>query len=75
MKSNKQIKKEFYQLRESEIENLKLMKSEIDNFIERNKVDEDVLRLLNNFTTSLGAFKEAYLSRFINSLKQGHMVD
>ena len=75
MKSNNQIKKEYYQLRETEIGNLKIIKSEIDSFIKRNKVDDEGLRQLNNFAASLTSFKEAYLSRFINSLKQGHMVD
>ena len=75
MKSNKQIQKEFFKLRESEIENLKLMKSEIDNVIKKNKVDDEGLRLLNNITTTLGAFKESYLSRLLKFLKLGHMVD
>jgi len=75
LKSNKQIQKEYYQLRETEINNLKIIKLEIDSFIKRNKVDEEGLRQLNNFTAAFTAFKEAYLSRFINSLKQGHMVD
>ena len=75
MKSNKQIQKEFFKLRESEIENLKLMKSEIDNVIKKNKVDEEGLRLLNNITTTLGAFKESYLSRLLKFLKLGHMLD
>ena len=75
MKSNNQIKKEYYQLRETEISNLKLIKSEIDSFIQRNKVDDEGLRQLSNFTASFASFKEAYLSRFINYLKQGHMVD
>ena len=75
MKSNQQVKKEFYKLRESEIENLKFMKQEIDSFIKRNKVDEDGLRTLNNITTTLRAFKESYLSRLINFLKQGHIIN
>tara|TARA_R100001244_G_C5067180_1_gene110421 strand:- start:106 stop:333 length:228 start_codon:yes stop_codon:yes gene_type:complete len=75
LKSNKQIQKEFYKLRESEIENLKLTRSEIDNFIKRNKVDEEGLRILNNITTTLGSFKESYLSRLLKFLKLGHMVD
>jgi len=75
LKSNKQIQKEFFKLRESEIENLKLMKSEIDNVIKKNKVDEEGLRLLNNITTTLGAFKESYLSRLLKFLKLGHMLD
>jgi hypothetical protein len=75
LKSNQQVKKEFYKLRESEIENLKFMKQEIDSFIKRNKVDEDGLRTLNNITTTLRAFKESYLSRLINFLKQGHIIN
>ncbi len=75
MKSNKQIKREFYQLREADINNLKIIKSEIDNFIKRNKVDEEGLRILNNATMTLGSFKEAYLTRLFNFLKLGHMVD
>lgn len=74
MKSNKQLKREFYQLREADINNLKIIKSEIDNFIKRNKVDEEGLRILNNATTALSATKEAYLSRLFNFLKQGHQI-
>ena len=75
MKSNKQAKREFYRLRETEIENLKILKSEIDNFIRVNKVNEEGLRILNNMDSSLGAFKEGYLSRLFNFLKQGDIID
>ena len=74
MKSNEQLKKQYYQLREADINNLKIMKTEIDSFISRNKVDEEGLRILNNITTALGAFKESYLTRLFNFLKQGHQV-
>ena len=75
MKSNKQVKKEFYRLRQAEIENLKIIKSEIDYFIKVNKVNEEGLRILNNMTTTLSAFKEGYLSRLFNFLKQGDIID
>ena len=74
MKSNEQLKKEYYQLREADINNLKILKTEIDSFISRNKVDEEGLRIINNITMTLGAFKESYLTRLINFLKQGHQI-
>ena len=74
LKSNEQLKKEYYQLREADINNLKILKTEIDSFISRNKVDEEGLRIINNITMTLGAFKESYLTRLINFLKQGHQI-
>jgi hypothetical protein len=74
LKSNEQLKKEYYQLREADINNLKIIKTEIDSFISRNKVDEEGLRIINNITMTLGAFKESYLTRLINFLKQGHQI-
>lgn len=74
MKTQKELKLEAGKLTSSEIDRLKVLKSDIEHLIKNPKVSEEALDSLLSTSLEVQAFCEIYTRKLISVLKQNHMV-
>lgn len=74
MQSKKNIEKNFIKLTSLEIKELKTLVEEVNFLIKSGTISEDGLRTIMNAHRTLDNFKETYILRLINILKQNHML-
>ena len=75
MKTSKDIKKKESAISEEDKKTLETAIEDIKFIIEKSKVDEELLRKLNNVSATLSILKESYTWRILRALKQNHMLD
>lgn len=72
MLSPEEIKKELGKFTSTEKEKLKIFQGYLDQVIQKDAMDEDSLKILDNLTTELEIFKTTYIWKFIRLLKLHH---
>ena len=75
MKTSKDIKKKESAISEEDKKTLETTIEDLKFIIEKSKVDEELLRKLNNVSATLSILKESYTWRILRALKQNHMLD
>ena len=75
MKTSKDIKKKESVLSEEDKKILLTTIEDIKFVIEKAKLDEELVRKLNNIISSVTNLKENYIWRIFRALKQNHMLD
>ena len=74
MQSKKNIEKNFIKLTTSEVKELKTLVEDVNFLIKNGTISEEGLRTVMNAYRTLDNFKETYILRLINILKQNHML-
>lgn len=75
MKTAKDIKKKESALSEEDKKILETTIEDLKFIIAKSKVDEELLRKMNNVIASVTILKENYVWRILRALKQNHMLD
>ena len=74
MKTPRELFDAKMKLTDDEKKRVEKLGIELKSFVEKNTLDEAGIRTLSNVISELELFKETYLWRFINALKQNHMI-
>jgi len=74
MKNLNQIKKDKYVFTSNERSKIDSLLEDL-KFIKTREISEEGYKRMLNIYREVSALKEQYTQRFINLLKQGHMVD
>ena len=74
MKTEKELKQSLYELTQSQLENLKWAKKEIEDLEKDRKITESNLKRVSNLISELNTLKEVYINKLFWALKQNHKL-
>ena len=74
MKTEKELKQSLYELTQSQLENLKWAKKEIEDLEKDRKITESNLKRVSNLISELNTLKEFYINKLFWALKQNHKL-
>ena len=75
MKAKETIEKRLTALSEDERGEIESLLQDLKTILSGRRINEDVVRKLNNISTSVAGMKDNFMWRLLRAAKQNHMLD